>query len=211
MWGRIAAMFENAITSPEKTFELRSLKGRVSSESYLRNHVEAWGAECFIITDPRDPTRVYGTTWEPLPAVEAKRIFYKNRILHTLFPKHFPKIHRARGIVSKKQSEHWTGTIREKIIPTPHKRGDGDVFALVVGGGFKHFFDDHLNYDDSERNFIEDEKRNRYYVDTYIEARVFKRCTEKELAAIVARLEKTHPPEAVRRVVSSLRRLHELQ
>lgn len=202
-------MFERP-PSFEETEALRSLRNRVSDVSTLDTYVDGWGAECYVQTQSRDVGKVYGTTWTPILAREAKKIFYANRILHGLFPSHFPKIHFACGTAPGQESHHWTGTIRERVIQTPHPTENPDNFVLVVLNGFKHFFDEHLTIDFRDINFIEDAAGNLYYVDTYVRSPAFEDRTAEEMKVIESKLSASYTPTLVSRTLKNLRRLHAL-
>lgn len=90
------------------------------------------GAESSVFVTAKDSKKVAAFEHErklsPSSALRAKRIFYLQKILHTLFPQNFPKIHDAFGKHPDENVENNTGTIRERILmdgecddnPLPH-------------------------------------------------------------------------------------------
>lgn len=207
MWGRIAAMIERHPLLNETEF-LRSLKRRVAYAADLHEHVENWGAECYIKTDSRDPRKIYATTWEPISSLEAKKIFYTNRFLRAIFPNNFPKIHIACGAKEGATDGYWTGTIREKVMPG--EKDNTDLFLEVLYL-FRELFEVPLNVDFSKRNIMTDKRGTPRYVDTYAESPLFKKETNDDIGMLRTRLlEAGYSATRVNRALNSLVRLRAL-
>ena len=83
-------------------------------EKGLEDKVIGAGAECIVTSIEGKPQEVAAYTYRMLSPAEAKRVFYTQRILSTLFPYNFPHFYAAIGAESSHKRA--TGTIRQKVV-----------------------------------------------------------------------------------------------
>lgn len=147
------------------------------------------GAECVVISPKKHPGKKAGGIWQK-PELrddiavaidyrlitapdEAKRVFYTQRVLSTLFPHNFPRFYTSYG--GDKQVS-LSGTIRQRI----HKRKG---FWTRVKYPFRHVEDTvrelglSINFDTNPVNFMIAGDGGEYYLD---KSRVYGTWADKE-------------------------------
>lgn len=92
------------------------------------------GRESMVEVHPQDDTKVAAHRMEHRgqESTYMRKIFYSHRILHTLFPEHFPRIHAAFEHTDQDKG----GTIRERVHV--EKEGYGAIGRLVSPKSFRH-------------------------------------------------------------------------
>lgn len=129
------------------------------------------GDENVVFQAPQSPDKVYALTyWTPLKAKEAKSGFYAHKVLSTLFPYNFPRIHAAYGERFRSFSPDGfartlTGTVREKIEGADddtiitHPFTDVTTFLKEMGQTPQQVLDD------QQRNYMIGADGGEYYSD----------------------------------------------
>lgn len=92
-------------------------EGQIFDKPDIKNLVESFGAEyigagcdCVVISTKDKPEKVVAINYRDLNPEIAKQIFYRQRILSTLFPHNFP--HFYASIAGK---DSYGGTVRQRI------------------------------------------------------------------------------------------------
>lgn len=153
------------------------LKTIGQESGYLLNeNLVGVGQECVVVTDQQTPELVVAFTYKDLSPIEAKRIFYAQRIFSTLFPHNFPHFDGA-------CSGEYARTIRQRMYRaenTPIKYPfvevilkavfewgisrmifDGASFNYVIGpDGGQYYLDSIALEKDFEHNLTTEKTRN---------------------------------------------------
>ncbi|MDP3726378.1 MAG: hypothetical protein Q8R36_04240 [bacterium] len=184
------------------------------------------GSECVVIPLEGSENKVAAITLKDLSSYEAKKMFYNQRILSTLFPYNFPKIYASFAKHPDPKIQNISGTIRQRIEgPTRWQlekklEHEGTLLKLLrivtEKDKIKYPFEeaeDGLNqaglpvgYDTMEDNFMVGADGGEYYVDTpnvYIEI--------TDVDKLMAYMQKNkYTAEDIETVRKSIERLREL-
>lgn len=74
--------------------------------------IVAHGAEQMAFAHPTNPNRLQFVSYVDMEPNRAKLVYYTHKVLHTLFPYNFPRIHASFGM----KTGFTSGTVREKVV-----------------------------------------------------------------------------------------------
>ncbi len=170
----------------------------LESEEELKKQVEAlnlkyrgFGAECVVVSVPGENERVFAINFGKVHPIYARKIYYTQRILSTLFPHNFPRFHMASG--TPENADGTSGTVRTAVegqegnLDGPYHPGYDwghpkdklqAMIAIVTGTHprIEHSFGAarrdlkriglNIHFDPSPWNFIVSKDGEEFYVDT---------------------------------------------
>jgi len=158
-------------------------EGQVFDKPDIKDLVERFGAEyigagcdCVVIGTKDKPEKVVAINYRDLSPELAKQIFYRQRILSTLFPHNFP--HFYASIAGK---DNYGGTVRQRINGNSLGKIEGKGIISDPEGKVKYPFEKvievcrqigiPLSVDtQDDKNFVLGEDGGVYYLDSPEEA-----------------------------------------
>ncbi len=153
--------------------------------SKYQEEVLGWCGECVVVPVHGKESLASAYIYKPYSPVEARGIFYVQRVLSTLFPHNFPKFYAAFGaemppdLKERTSSHRPTGTIRQRIIgetmKPPKNVEEQESFIPPYSRSVDHPFSRvtqemqkvglQLQFDMYEPNFMLGTDGGEYYVD----------------------------------------------
>lgn len=82
------------------------------------------GIEVMVFPHPSNPNRIEAISYGDIDPDRAKMIYYTHKVLHTLFPYNFPRVHASFGSASEvkeRKPKFNSGTVRQKVFPDSAK------------------------------------------------------------------------------------------
>lgn len=130
------------------------------------------GAECAVVAQPDGPHRVTAFRYNEMSPDRAKKIFYLQRVLSTLFPHNFPRFYTV--FYGNDQDKIPGGSIRQRIWEQFGGRKNDSQYKDSI----KYKFEDAINileqigipvsFDTFDLNFDVGPDGGEYYLDTPI-------------------------------------------